>query len=243
VQPLACGPDVRALLLDIEGTTTPLAFVTSVLFPYARTGVRDFLERRGGEPDVRRDLAQLRDEHERDRRAGEDPPVWRGDVGSTIAYVHWLMDRDRKSTGLKALQGRVWDEGFQKGALKGDVYADVPPAFERWTAQGRQIAIFSSGSVLAQKLLFAHTPLGDLTPSIRGFFDTTTGPKKDPDSYRRIVLALGRSPSEVVFLSDVAEELDAARAAGLATGLCCREGEPPAASEHPVVVTFAAVCP
>jgi enolase-phosphatase E1 len=153
------------------------------------------------------------------------------------------MDRDRKSTGLKALQGRVWDEGFQKGALKGDVYADVPPAFERWTAQGRQVAIFSSGSVLAQKLLFAHTPLGDLTASIVGFFDTTTGPKKDPDSYRRIVLALGRSPSEVVFLSDVAAELDAARAAGLGTGLCCREGEPPAASEHPVVVTFAAVCP
>jgi enolase-phosphatase E1 len=243
VQPLVCGPDVHAVLLDIEGTTTPVTFVTTVLFPYARAAVRDFLERRGRDGDVRRDLAQLRDEHERDRRAGQDPPAWRDDVASTVAYVHWLMDQDRKSTGLKALQGRVWQEGFERGALKGDVYADVPAAFERWASQGRDIAIFSSGSVLAQKLLFAHTPLGDLTPSIRSFFDTTTGPKKDPDSYRRIAQALGRNPSEVLFLSDVAEELDAARAAGTATALCCREGEPPASSEHPVVVTFAAVCP
>lgn len=243
MQPPACGPDVRVLLLDVEGTTTPITFVTTVLFPYARAAVRDFLERRGREPDVRRDLAQLRDEHERDRRAEAGPPPWRDDVASAAAYVLWLMDQDRKSTGLKALQGRIWEEGFTAGALRGDVYADVPAAFERWGAQGRHIAIFSSGSVLAQKLLFTHTPLGDLTRSIRGFFDTTTGPKRDPDSYRRIAQALGRTPSEILFLSDVPEELDAARAAGAATALCCREGSPPAASEHPVIATFAAVCP
>ena len=126
------------------------------------------------------------------------------------------MDRDRKSTALKSLQGRIWEAGYVSGELRSHLYPDVRPALERCRAQGRKIAIFSSGSVLAQRLLFAHTPDGDLTPLIDGFFDTTTGPKREPESYGRIAAALSVPPAAVLFVSDVAAELDAARAAGLA---------------------------
>jgi len=232
-----------ALLLDIEGTTTPADFVTRVLFPYAREHVRDFLIRRASE--VRDDLALLYSEHQADERAGSSPPPWRDgspaeSLGSAVAYVQWLMDRDRKSTALKALQGRIWDEGYRAGQLRGQVYPDVPRAFARWRAQGRDVAIFSSGSVLAQKLLFSRSEAGDLTPFLRAYFDTTTGAKADAESYRKITRALGQEPPAVLFLSDVTAELDAARAAGMATGLCVRE---PGvwgvrSPEHPMVRSF-----
>ena len=230
-----------ALLLDVEGTTTPEDFVTRVLFPYAREHVRDFLLRRASE--VRDDLALLFSEHDADRRMGQSPPPWRGgspaeSLDSATAYVHWLMDRDRKSTALKALQGRIWDEGYQAGHLRGQVYPDVPRAFARWRAQGRDVAVFSSGSVLAQKLLFSRSEAGDLTPSIRAYFDTTTGAKGDAESYRKIAHALGHAPAEVLFLSDATAELDAARAAGMATGLCVREAGRPGSTDHPVVHSF-----
>lgn len=231
------GPHVRGILLDIEGTTTPLTFVTETLFPFARTRVREFLVRRGAEPAVRGDVALLAREHRADVSG---PPPWSGDVDSVVAYVEFLMDRDRKSTGLKALQGRIWQEGFEAGDLRGAVYPDVPRALARWRDQGRRVAIFSSGSVLAQKLLFAHTDAGDLTPFLDGYFDTTTGPKREPESYRTIAAALGLTPDALLFVSDVVEELDAARAAGLETALCVR-GDGPAVATHPVVTTFDSV--
>jgi enolase-phosphatase E1 len=237
---------VRAILLDIEGTTTPIDFVTRVLFPYARERVREFLGRRGTDPAVRADVAGLRAEHDADDRAGLAPPPWRDgtpaeSLESAVTYVHWLMDRDRKSTALKALQGRIWDEGYQAGHLRGRVYPDVPRALARWRAQGRDVAIFSSGSVLAQKLLFSRSEAGDLTPFLRGFFDTTTGAKRDPESYRKIAHALGQAPEALLFLSDVSAELDAARAGGMTTGLCVREGGLP--TDHPVVRSFDEVLP
>ncbi|HEY2943661.1 MAG TPA: acireductone synthase [Vicinamibacteria bacterium] len=243
--PLDAG-HVRALLLDIEGTTTPVDFVTRVLLPYAREHVRDFLIRRARE--VRDDLALLFAEHEADRRAGQSPPPWddgspAGSLDSATAYVHWLMDRDRKSTALKSLQGRIWEEGYRAGHLRGQVYPDVPRAFARWRAQGRDIAIFSSGSVLAQKLLFSRSEAGDLTPLIRAHFDTTTGAKGEAESYRTIARALGQAAEAVLFLSDVSAELDAARAAGMATGLCVREASAPTATDHPVVRGFDEVLP
>jgi enolase-phosphatase E1 len=212
-----------------------------VLFPYVREHVRDFLIRRASE--VRDDLALLFSEHEADRRAGSSPPPWRDgspaeSLDSATAYVRWLMDRDRKSTALKSLQGRIWEEGYQAGHLRGQVYPDVPRAFARWRTQGRDVAIFSSGSVLAQKLLFSRSEAGDLTPFLRAYFDTTTGAKGDAESYRQIARALGRAPEEVLFLSDVTGELDAAREAGMATGLGVREGGPPASTDHLVVRSF-----
>jgi enolase-phosphatase E1 len=239
---------VRAILLDIEGTTTPVDFVTRVLFPYARERVREFLGRRGTDPAVRADVAGLRAEHDADDRAGAAPPPWPDgtpaeSLDSAVAYVHWLMDRDRKSTALKALQGRIWEEGYQAGHLRGQVYPDVPRAFARWRAEGRDVAIFSSGSVLAQKLLFSRSEAGDLTPFLRAYFDTTTGAKGDAESYRKIARALGQAPEAVLFLSDLTAELDAARAAGMTTGLCVREGGLPASTHHPVVRRFDEVLP
>ena len=238
------GGGARTLLLDIEGTTTPVDFVTRVLFPYAREHVRDFLIRRAPtDPALRDDLERLYSDHRADERAGQYPPPWREDdpaavLDSAVAYVHWLMDRDRKSTVLKSLQGRIWEEGYRSGRLQGQVYPDVPRAFARWRAQGREMAIFSSGSVLAQKLLFSRSDAGDLTPYLRGFFDTTTGAKGEPESYRKIARTLAREPPAVLFLSDVAAELDAARTAGLATALCVRGGDAPAPAPHPVVRSF-----
>jgi enolase-phosphatase E1 len=149
------------------------------------------------------------------------------------------MDRDRKSTGLKSLQGKVWEAGYRAGDLRSVVYPDVPPALERWRGQGIDAAIFSSGSVQAQRSLFANTAAGDLTRFIRAYFDTTTGSKTAPQSYARIAAALERSPSEVLFLSDIGAELDAALSAGMQTALCVRtQGSAPSAGAHPVIHAF-----
>jgi enolase-phosphatase E1 len=172
---------IRAILLDIEGTTTPIEFVQQVLFPYARLRLHDYLQQHADDPGVRADLALLRAEHAAESPRAPDLPPW-----SPEAYVYWLMDRDRKSTGLKALQGRIWEAGYRAGELqgKGEVYPDVRPALARWHDAGTTIAIFSSGSVQAQRNLFANTTAGDLTPFLSGYFDTTTGPKRAAASYR-----------------------------------------------------------
>lgn len=227
--------DIRAILLDIEGTTTPLAFVQQVLFPYARARTRDFLRQHRDDPAI----AQLR--VERAAETGAGAPAWDAtrDLDSAEAYVYWLMDRDRKSTGLKALQGRIWEAGYRAGELKGkgEIYPDVRPAMARWHQQGKTIAIFSSGSVQAQRNLFASTTAGDLSPLLSGYFDTTTGPKREAASYRKIAAALGVAPSAVLFVSDVAAELDAARAAGMRTALCVR-GSDDSPTDHPRVHSF-----
>ena len=162
------------------------------------------------------------------------------DCDSAASYAEWLMDRDRKSTPLKTLQGKIWEEGYQRGELVGEVFADVPPALSRWHAQGAPVGIFSSGSVLAQQLLFRHSSAGDLTPFLRWYFDTTTGKKADSDSYRRIAAAMNMPPQAIVFVSDIVAELDAARDAGLQTRLSIRPGNapPPPAQGHAVIRTF-----
>jgi len=208
----------RAILLDIEGTTTPIAFVYDVLFPYARARFRDYL-RDHPEGDA---IALLRRERDEEPAASQPPPP-----ADLAAYVEWLMDRDRKSPGLKALQGLVWERGYREGLLKGEVFPDVPPALERWRKAGIRTAIYSSGSVLAQRLLFSTTSFGDLTPHVVEFFDTSTGVKTTPESYRRIAAALACPAEELLFVSDVTAELDAAAAAGFDVRLCIRPGNRP----------------
>jgi len=208
---------IRAILLDIEGTTTPIAFVHEVLFPYAREHAKEFL---AGNTDAD-DIARLRAEHAADVNNGEHPPP------QLDAYVEWLIARDRKSTGLKSLQGKIWRQGYLDGSLKSQVYADVAPAFARWRARGLSINIFSSGSVLAQQLLFAHTDAGDLTKFIDQYFDTNIGKKGEAASYRRIADALSLRAEEVLFISDVVTELDAANEAGMEPLLSIRPGNPP----------------
>ena len=234
---------VRGVVLDIEGTTTPISFVYDVLFPYARTHLRSFLESHGtsgllGEVD-----RQLREEHASDVARGDSPPPLPADVSSRNAVDRavrpWLMDRDRKSPGLKLLQGLIWQRGFADGTLRGEIFPDVAPALDRWRAREIDIAIYSSGSVLAQRLIFGHTPSGDLTPRISQFFDATIGPKRSADSYRHIASELHRSPDELLFLSDVHAELLAARAAGFKAMLCVRPGNPePPREGETVIETF-----
>ncbi|HEU4765994.1 MAG TPA: acireductone synthase [Pyrinomonadaceae bacterium] len=214
--------NIRAILLDIEGTTTPIAFVHDVLFTYARTHVRDYVVQHAAE--LTTDLAQLRAEHARET---EEAPPLTDEPDSIANYVNWLIDRDRKSTGLKSLQGKIWREGYEAGTLKAQVYGDVRPAFERWHKAKLRIAIFSSGSVLAQQLLFAHTEDGDLTPFISDYFDTTVGAKGEAESYRRIAEKLNLTTSEILFISDVVTELEAATAAGMQTRLSIRPGNSP----------------
>lgn len=206
-----------AVVLDIEGTTTPIAFVHTTLFGYVRAHLSEFLARRSHDREVAAALALLTDEHAAERDAARPP-------ATDEAWIRWLMDRDRKSTGLKQLQGLMWREGYRSGELRAEVYADVAPALQRWHEVGLSVAIYSSGSVEAQRLLFAHTEAGDLTPWIDRYFDTTTGAKRDLASYQRIAAELGVAPARVVFLSDVDEELDAARGAGLQAVRTMRPG-------------------
>jgi enolase-phosphatase E1 len=206
----------KGILLDIEGTTTPISFVYDVLFPFAREHAREHL----GEEDQR----ALKIEYDADVAGGLTPPPW---SSGAIHYVHWLMDQDRKSTALKNLQGRIWQEGYRQGELRGAVFADVPPALARWKDAGIDVRIYSSGSILAQKVLFSTTPFGDLTRFLNGYFDTTTGAKADPSSYTTIATAFGLPPSEILFISDVTRELDAAAAAGLQVLLAIRPGNHP----------------
>jgi enolase-phosphatase E1 len=223
-------PHVRVILLDIEGTATPIEFVTQVLFPYAIRKLESFLRENFQDPQIQPLIKGLRAQHREDERLAQQPPLWAeknvaAELESAIAYSRWLIRKDSKYTALKSLQGKIWQQGYASGVLRGQLYPEVPRAFERWRRQRREICIYSSGSVLAQRLLFQTTPFGDLTGYIRDFFDTRIGDKSDRESYDRIAALLDRAPRELLFLSDARKEVDAARAAGLMTGLCDRSGK------------------
>jgi enolase-phosphatase E1 len=238
----AAGTGAPAVvLLDIEGTTTPLAFVHDVLFPYARAHVAAWVAARPPHDQLLAEIAAaVRDDAIAAglaSAASSRPDVSRPEERDLLVQrVAALMDQDRKSPGLKRLQGLLWEQGYADGSLVGQVYPDVRPALVRWTTSGRQVGIFSSGSVLAQKLLFARSTAGDLTPFLRWHFDTAVGAKGDQASYRRIAQEIGASPAKILFISDVSRELDAARAAGFMTRLCARGDRPPAS--HPLITSF-----
>ena len=196
----------RAILTDIEGTTSSIAFVAETLFPYARARLPAFVS---AHPEAAAPiLAEV---------AATEP----GDPVATL--IRWI-DEDRKATPLKTLQGMIWADGYREGAFTGHIYADAAAALRRWNAAGIALYVFSSGSVAAQKLLFGHSDAGDLTPLFSGYFDTTTGPKREAASYTAIAGAIGFDPQDVLFLSDTPEEIAAARAAGLQALLIDRAG-------------------
>lgn len=226
--PLFDETQVRAILLDIEGTTTPIDFVTKTLFPYASRKLEVFLRENAADAEVRALIKDLHAQQEVDERNGLNPPIWSDDsegerLRSSAAYGQWLIARDSKCTPLKALQGKIWQQGYASGELKGEVYPDVPVAFERWKRQGKKICIYSSGSVLAQRLLFGSVATGDLTPYISAFFDTQVGAKAEAESYRKITAAISCEPRQILFVSDAVKEIDAARTAGMQALLCERE--------------------
>lgn len=225
----------RALLLDIEGTVTPISFVHDILFPFAQTHARDYLIKHSPTTEVEEDTKALLREYSIDQERGEQPPqmengVW--SIDSIIAYVNWLIERDRKSPTLKSLQGKIWEQGYRNGTLKAPLFDDVVPNLQRLRKEGIGVAIFSSGSVLAQKLLFAHTETGDHTDLIDQYFDTEVGSKVESASYASIAHRLTLSPEEIIFVSDVTNELKAGREAGMATLLCFRPGNQPQSSSN-----------
>ncbi|HET6434251.1 MAG TPA: acireductone synthase [Xanthomonadaceae bacterium] len=226
------------ILTDIEGTTSSISFVKDVLFPYARRELPRFVRAHGDEPEVRRWL---------DAVAAENGGLCQDDM--IVEALQGWIDQDRKHTALKALQGLLWGEGYERGDYRAHMYPDAAQALQRWHAAGHPIAVYSSGSVPAQKLFFGHSEAGDLSPLVSAWFDTDVGHKREADSYRRIAESLGRAPSTILFLSDVVEELDAAREAGLRTVLLDRRDDYPqprigeATHGHARVETFADVVP
>ena len=247
--PLFDETQVRAILLDIEGTTTPVDFVTKTLFPYASRKLETFLRQNAANPEIRALTQDLRAQHDADERNGSKPPGWRNDseekrVRSSAAYGQWLIARDSKCTPLKTLQGKIWEQGYASGELQGEVYRDVPAAFERWKRRGKKICIYSSGSVLAQRLLFGSVATGDLTPYIAAFFDTQVGAKADAESYRKIAASVSFAPRQILFLSDAIKEIDAARGAGMQALLCERKARPTTQSgEDKVIHDFNSIFP
>ena len=235
---------VRVLLLDIEGTTTPVGFVYEVLFPFASRHLASYLGGHFSEPETNALIEALKAQHAADKAQGLNPPELSGGSGEATlgllaAYGQWLIARDSKCPALKALQGKIWQAGYESGELHGQVYPDVPLAFERWRRQNREIAVYSSGSVLAQQLLFRSTTAGDLTFFLKDFFDTKIGIKTEAESYRRILVSLKCKERNVLFISDAVKELDAARSVGMWTALCMRaEPDKPVARNHPFIRTF-----
>ncbi len=218
---------IKAILTDIEGTTSSLSFVKDVLFPYARERMADFVRDHAHDAAVRTLLNDVTHIVERDF----------SDNQITEQLIRWI-DEDKKITPLKALQGMIWEDGYRRGAFKGHVYEDAVRNLKAWHGQGIRLCVYSSGSVHAQKLLFAHTGFGDLTPLFSGYFDTTVGNKREVASYHAIAEAIDTDPSEILFLSDIKEELDAAHAAGMQTVWLVREGALDAAAGHRQIATF-----
>lgn len=222
---------IKAILTDIEGTTSAVSFVFDVLFPYAAAHLPDFVREHASEPAVAEQLAAVRVD------SGEAS----ADTERCIEILLGWIAEDRKATPLKALQGMVWEQGYRAGQLKGHVYPDAVDALRRWHTEGYQLYVYSSGSIQAQKLIFGCSEAGDLTSLFSGYFDTTSGPKREAESYRRIAAAIGLPGEEILFLSDVVQELDAAQQAGMQTTGLAREGG--VLEGHETVASFALIDP
>lgn len=219
---------IRAIITDIEGTTSSISFVHEVLFPYSRRELPRFLREHHHEPSVAKCLADVA------REAGRALSL-----EEAIAQLEQWIAEDKKITPLKALQGMIWEFGYNNGDFKGHVYADAYAQLKAWDQAGIKLFVYSSGSIHAQKLLFGHTDYGDLTPLFSGYFDTTIGHKREETAYRAIVKTIGIPAEHVLFLSDIKEELDAARAAGMKTTWLVRDKQQiEAAPAHPQVNSF-----
>ena len=230
---------IEHVLLDIEGTVSDVRFVYNVMFPFAKKNMASFLERRWGSEEVKQAVEQVALD------AGQPANRWNSPDGSSDReslnqHLGQLMSGDSKSTGLKGLQGLVWKEGFESGELVAELFPDVLPAMQEWKALGLQVSIYSSGSVLAQKLFFGHTTQGDLTGLLSGHFDTTTGKKQDSQSYAKIAAALELPAKKILFVSDVAEELIAAQQAEMQVVASIRDGNKPLGASYtgPQVPSF-----
>lgn len=231
--------DGRGILLDVEGTTSSIAFVYDVLFADAKEQVGAFLGANSENETVLALAAAVT------TAAGspQTPAEIAADPTRAVLAAIDLMNRDVKDTALKTLQGMIWRSGFESGRIVAHVFDDVAQALAQWADSGLDVRIYSSGSIEAQKLFFAHTGSGDLTPWLRGHYDTTTGAKREATSYAAIADDMGLPPRQILFVSDVGAELDAARAAGMSTALAVRPGnrEPGGVYDHQAIESFAEI--
>jgi enolase-phosphatase E1 len=218
---------IKAIVTDIEGTTSSILFVKDVLFPYARANLADYVRSHSEDPQVKPLLEDVCKE------IGSELSVEQ----ITAQLIQWIDD-DKKVTPLKSLQGMIWEAGYRQGDFKGHLYPDAAANLKAWKDQGLDLYIYSSGSVYAQKLLFAHTEYGDLTPLFSGYFDTHVGGKKEKQSYDNIAGQLAIPAEQLLFLSDIKEELDAAKAAGFETIWLVRDSTPVPQAEHRQVDSF-----
>ncbi|KAK0164531.1 hypothetical protein PV328_003148 [Microctonus aethiopoides] len=218
------------VLVDIEGTTTSISFVKETLFPYVRANLKDYIEKKWEEAEFKENVEKLKEQAKKDEAdkieglipiTGESPEELKA---SLLKNILWQMDNDRKTGALKQLQGHIWRDGYKSGAIKGHLYEDVPKALEAWTKNGRKVYVYSSGSVEAQKLLFGHSEHGDLLKYFSGYFDTEVGTKQDAASYKNIITKIGCEPSNILFLTDIANEAKAAIESGMGSVLVVREG-------------------
>lgn len=223
----ADGGQPAALLLDVEGTTTPPAFVYEVLFPYSRSHLPRFVRESARTGALEPELREL------ERAAGRSLSR-----EAAVSELVGLIESDSKVPVLKSIQGKIWSVAYRRGDVRGALYDDVAPALRRWRAQGVRLYIYSSGSTLSQRLLFEHSTAGDLTPLLAGYFDTGMGPKLESRSYAQIATRTGVRRHRILFVSDTAAELDAAQAAGLRTTLCARESDHVPSLDHPVIRSF-----
>nr|WP_217275843.1 acireductone synthase [Corallococcus exiguus] len=224
----------KAVVTDIEGTTSSIAFVKDVLFPFARKHLAEYIATHGQQAAVRQCLSDAR------TLAGE-PGL--DEVGTVALLQRWL-DEDRKATPLKTLQGLIWADGYARGEIKGHVHSDAARALREWHSKGLRLYVYSSGSIAAQRLIFGYSVEGDLTPVFSGYFDTTTGPKVEAPSYTKIAQALELPPGDILFLSDNTAELDAAKQAGFRTAALDRgEVALPPGHGHPVFHDFTSLDP
>jgi len=240
---------IRVILLDIEGTTTPVSFVYETLFPYASRKLESFFREHAQDQEIQSLTQELRTQHDLDERNGLQPPGWMDDseearLRSIVAYGQWLIARDSKCTPLKSLQGKIWQHGFASGELHGEVFSDVPSAFGRWRRKKKIICIYSSGSVLAQQLLFRTTASGDLTSYISTFFDTRVGAKTEGESYKKIAVSFSYVPGQFLFISDSIKEIEAAQSVGMRAILCDRESRAVSwATKCDLICSFDSVLP
>jgi enolase-phosphatase E1 len=220
---------LRAILTDIEGTTSSIHFVHEVLFPYSAAALPEFVRTHAETPEIQPLLNAVADEIQ----------VSHGDLDAINSRLLGWITEDRKHSVLKVLQGIIWQRGYREGAFKAHLYGEVAGVLQGWAESGLLLYVYSSGSIAAQKLFFKHSEAGDLSAFFQGYFDTSSGPKREAASYAAIARAMGLIPAEILFLSDIEAELDAARTAGMRTTLLARTQLTD--SKHPVAADFTAI--
>lgn len=244
--------EIQSILIDIEGTTTPISFVKDTLFPYVRDNLKEWLESNFDEAQVQKSITALRNQACREKEEGVENVVLIPDcesdttkedvIKAVCENVNSQMDADRKTTELKTLQGLIWKDAYESKAVKGELFQDVGPMLKMLADDGFHLYVFSSGSIAAQKLLFAHSTFGDLTAVFHGHFDTTIGSKRDSASYKKIAAEIGQEPKEILFLTDIPEEAEAAAKTGMRTALLIRPGNAKLTDEvlqkFPCIETF-----